>query len=181
RKSAVAKMLKKLLKLVNIPCVLDADALYFLSENPQMVLPKNSILTPHRQEMLRLLGKKSFSDDLLFLEKCRAYSEEKNVTLVLKGAPTWIFHPKTPPFAMAVGDPGMATAGCGDILTGVLAAMLAQGLDPLPAALLGTALHGFAGKLAASDLTSYCMTASDLLEYLPDAFFYSLSSAPAIG
>ena len=73
---------------------------------------------------------------------------------------------------MAGGDPGMATAGSGDVLTGMIAALLAQGLEPLPAALLGTALHGLAGKLAAADLTSYCMTASDLLEYLPDAFSY---------
>jgi ADP-dependent NAD(P)H-hydrate dehydratase / NAD(P)H-hydrate epimerase len=165
------QMVKRLLSRVTIPCVIDADALFCLAENPQEKLPERCILTPHRQEMKRLLAAAQLSqDEQAFHVSCQAYVEEKQVTLVLKGAPTWIFSPHTPPLIMTAGNPGMATAGSGDVLTGMIAAMLAQGLEPLKAALLATALHGLAGEHAASHLTSYCMTASDLLDYLPDAF-----------
>jgi NAD(P)H-hydrate epimerase len=171
REKEAAKMMKHLLPHINVPSVFDADALFYLSENPKADLPEEAILTPHCKEMKRLLGQINVSqDDIHFHESCQAYAEKKKVTLVLKGAPTWVFSPNTPPFIVAVGDPGMATAGSGDVLTGVIAAMLAQGLQPIKAALLATALHGLSGEIAAINLTSYCMTASDLLEYLPDAF-----------
>ena len=70
---------------------------------------------------------------------------------------------------MTAGDPGMATAGAGDVLTGIIAGLLAQKMAPYTAAALGVYLHGLAGKLAADDLTSYAMIASDLLDYLPDS------------
>jgi ADP-dependent NAD(P)H-hydrate dehydratase / NAD(P)H-hydrate epimerase len=97
------------------------------------------------------------------------------VTLVHKGAPTFIFHPKTVPLIITRGDPGMATAGSGDVLTGMIAAMIAQGLDARKAATLAVYLHGLSGELAATCLTSYCMTASDLIEFLPEAFQEVLS------
>ncbi len=166
-----SQMMRHLLPHLNTPTVFDADALFYLAENPKVKLPERSILTPHRQEMNRLLGlSKGAQDDIQFHKSCQTYAEEKNITLVLKGAPTWIFSPRMPPFIIAVGDPGMATAGSGDVLTGIIAAILAQGLEPVKAALLATALHGLAGEHAAIHLTSYCMSASDLLEYLPDAF-----------
>lgn len=164
-------IMEALLSHITIPCVLDADALFYLSRNPHVELPLRCVLTPHHQEMKRLLGDtKRHREEQEFLHACREYAEEKRAILVLKGAPTWIFSPSLPPCIMPAGDPGMATAGAGDVLTGVIAALLAQGLEPLRAAVLGTALHGLAGEHAAQDLTSYCLTASDLIDYLPDVF-----------
>lgn len=171
RNKEAAQLMKHLLPHINVPSVFDADALFYLSENPKTKLPEFCILTPHRKEMKLLLGQpKEPQDDIHFHKSCQTYAEQKMVTIILKGAPTWVFSPHTPPFIIAVGDPGMATAGSGDVLTGMVAAMLAQGLEPVKAALLATALHGLAGEHAAINLTSYCMTASDLFEYLPDAY-----------
>lgn len=168
------RMISNLLPKITVPVVLDADALFYLSENPAAKLPEHCILTPHRKEMQLLLSswKKRKGDD--FFADCQAYAEDQKVTLVLKGAPTWILSPKTPPLIITAGDPGMATAGSGDVLTGMIAAMLAQGLEPVKAALLAVALHGLAGEYAAMNLSSYCMTASDLIEYLHDAFLHVL-------
>lgn len=158
------QMVKKIFKQISLPMVIDADALFFVAKNHSWKLPQGSILTPHHGEMHRLLGKEPS------WELCQAFAEKKNVTLVLKGAPTLIFHPHQTPLINTRGDPGMATAGSGDVLTGILAALLAQGLDPRRAAALGVYLHGAAGEAAACDLTSYCMTASDLIDYLAEAF-----------
>jgi len=89
---------------------------------------------------------------------------------VLKGAPTWIFHPHMPALISPFGDPGMATAGSGDVLTGVIAAQLAAGLQPREAASLGAALHGISGYLAAQNLSSYSLIARDIIDYLPKAY-----------
>lgn len=157
-------MLKAVLSKFDLPMVIDADALFILSKNPSWKLGRNCVLTPHRGEMEHLLKGKSG------IEHCQAYAEEKKTTVVLKGAPTFLFHPGTSPVVIGRGDPGMATAGSGDVLTGIIAAMLAQGLDPRQAAALAVYLHGLAGEYAASVLTSYCMTASDIIDFLPDAF-----------
>ena len=145
---------------LNLPTVVDADALYHLK-----VFPKEAILTPHQKEMERLLGKES-----LDFEACQAFAEQNGVTIILKGAPTWIFHPQKEPLVIARGDPGMATAGTGDVLTGIVAALLAQGLRGREAAALATYLHAFAGEIAARKRTSYNMIASDVIEALPEAF-----------
>ena len=164
RTKSVKSAVKKIFDTIELPMVIDADALYFLAENPNWKLPQGSVLTPHYGEMKKLLG----ADWSLGL--CQKYAEEKQATIVLKGAPTFVFHPKEPPLIITRGDPGMATAGSGDVLTGVIAAMLAQGLDPRTAAAVAVYLHGLSGEIAAHMLTSYCMTASDLIDYLPEAF-----------
>lgn len=162
------QMLQKILGHIDLPMVIDADALFFLAENPSWKIPLGSVLTPHKGEMNRLLSNK---DGQSHMELCQKYAEEKNVTVVLKGAPTFIFHPHTEPLISIHGDPGMATAGSGDVLTGMIASMMAQGLDARKAASLAVYLHGLSGEIAARNLTSYCMTASDLIDFLPDAFF----------
>ncbi len=158
--------IKTLLKHSTLPTVLDADALFFLAHNPACTLPSQCILTPHHGEMHRLLS--SFSTKSA--DPIQAYVNHKKATLVLKGAPTFVFHDKAIPIIIAHGDPGMATAGSGDVLTGIIAAMLAQGLEPQIAACVAVSLHGIAGEIAASHLTSYCVTASKLMDFLPDAF-----------
>ncbi len=159
-----------LLPKLQKPVVIDADALFILAKHPNLSLPNETILTPHRQEMLRLLGEDAITHEWEFLEKCQAFTNQRKITLVLKGAPTFVFTPNLAPFIIPRGDPGMATAGSGDVLTGILAALLAQKLDTYHAALLGVYLHAYAGELAAKDLTSYAMIASDLITYLPKAY-----------
>jgi|SRR5579872_7049521 len=167
RTKEIKKRLRSLLPRFSIPSVLDADALYFLAENPEIPLAERTILTPHRKEMERLLGNpSSVHDESAFLTACQQYVEKKRVTLVLKGAPTLILHPGTLPLVVPRGDPGMATAGAGDVLTGVLAALLAQGLECRTAAVLGVFLHAVAGEDAAMDRNSYSMIASDIIDNL---------------
>ncbi len=163
RTSEVEKLLYQLLPSLSLPCVLDADALYFLAKNPSWNIPSQTLLTPHHKEMKALLQKEPS------LETCQHYAEHHKTTVVLKGAPTIIFHPGKKPLIIAAGDPGMATAGTGDVLTGIIAGLLAQKMEPLEAAILGAYLHGRAGELAAKHLTSYGMIASDILSYLPEA------------
>lgn len=164
------KMLKNLLSSIKLPMVIDADALFFLATNPSWKLTPNSVLTPHRGEMELLLSSLKKKKDKSDLELCQTYTEENKTTLVLKGAPNFLFHPGTPPLVIGRGDPGMATAGSGDVLTGVIAALIAQGLDARRAATLAVYLHGLSGEAAAASLTSYCVTSSDLIDFLPDAF-----------
>ena len=160
------KQLSAIMAEASLPMVLDADALY-----PDMIVPRGSICTPHRGEMLRILGKERMEEGELH-RACQVFCEEKKTVLVLKGAPTWIFLPNEKPRLVARGDPGMATAGSGDVLTGLLAALLAQGCNSKDAALLGVFLHALAGEAAAIEKTSYCMIAGDLIDFLPKAFKY---------
>ncbi len=170
KEAQTVKLLKKILPHLTKPAVIDADALNILSEN-KINLPEHVILTPHKGEMERLLGVKTKQKlDRAFLGACQAFAEINEVTLVLKGGPTFIFQKNQPIYINVTGDPGMATAGSGDVLTGLIASLLAQGLECHEAALLGTFLHGISGEIAAHDKTSYCMMASDLILYFPDAF-----------
>lgn len=163
-------LLELVLPQIENPCVIDADALYLLA-NADIELPKKVILTPHRGEMARLLHLQRHPElTLEFLQQCQKFVDERHVTLVLKGGPGFIFHPKTPIFVNIYGDPGMATAGSGDVLTGLLAALLAQGLSAHSAALLGVYLHSIAGEAAVKRLTSQCCIATDILLFFPVAF-----------
>lgn len=170
-RSPMAQVLLELvLPQLKVPCVVDADALYLLAQS-DIHLPGRTILTPHRGEMSRLLqmdGRAPLT--LSFLQQCQEYVEKHQVTLVLKGGPGFIFHPNLPTFINVHGDPGMATGGSGDVLTGLLTALLAQGLSPHAAALLGVFLHARAGEIAADSVTSYCLIASTLIQHFPAAF-----------
>lgn len=170
RSSLAHALLQTLIPKIQKPTVFDADALFFLSES-NTDLPIDSILTPHRGEMARLLRlPKTPALTPEFLQLCQDYVNGRNVTLVLKGAPSFIFHPQRPVLLSIHGDPGMATAGSGDVLTGLLAALLAQGLAPHKAAFLGTHLHGLAGEIAAYKHTSYSMIASDMIDAFREAY-----------
>lgn len=154
---------KMVLAKTKLPSVLDADALWFLAQDKEMHLPETTILTPHHQEMKRIL------DADPNIENCKEYVNTREITLVLKGAPTMVFHPGEEPIIVARGDPGMAKAGTGDVLTGIITGLLAQGLDSFPAAVLGVYLHAIAGEIAAKARTSYGILATDLIQYLPEA------------
>lgn len=170
RSLEAGKFLAELLPALKKPCVIDADALNLLSEDA-FLLPSQAILTPHTGEMARLLKSKDplqINDDLL--KTCQSYAEKNKITLILKGAPTFIFHPGKAILVNPTGDPGMAAAGSGDVLTGLLAALLSRGLDCHEAAILGVYLHGLAGQLAVLETTSHTMMASDLIKHFPAAY-----------
>lgn len=173
---ATRRLLKEVLPRLQKPSVVDADALT-ASASEGIDLPPNCLLTPHRGEMARLLG--CLETPALTLDlfaEVQRYAESRNVTVVLKGGPSFIFHPKQSTRVIARGDPGMAKAGTGDVLTGLLAALLSQGLTILEAANLGVALHGLAGECVVQKKTSYGLVASDMIEALPDAFELLLMS-----
>lgn len=156
---------QKVVMALEIPCVIDTDALFHLK-----MFPQGAILTPHHQEMSILLGSQTLSQ-----EACQQFVDLHQVTVVLKGAPTWIYHPHKLPLIIPVGDPGMATAGTGDVLTGMIAALVAQKLKGREAATLAVYLHGLAGERAAQEKTSYSIIATDLIAALPAAFQRLLS------
>jgi ADP-dependent NAD(P)H-hydrate dehydratase / NAD(P)H-hydrate epimerase len=162
--------IKELFSEYKDKAVLDADCLNYLATLQENIGPlTKTILTPHFGEMKRLLH----SDEAMsleFLKKCRLFAENNQTNLVLKGAPTFLFSYKKPVFIMARGTPGMATAGSGDVLTGILAGLLAQGLSPEDAMKLGTMIHAIAGENAAKEATDHCMTATFIIKHLPDAF-----------
>lgn len=161
-------MLKTLLPAIDKPCVIDAEALTLIGAH-NIPLPSQAILTPHHGEMLRLLQTEKKGSIFELLTACQTYAQERNVVLVLKGSPTFIFSKNASPFISSHGDPGMATAGSGDVLTGIIAAFLAQGKNVKEAAQLGVFLHGLAGECAANKLTSYSLVASDITNSLPEA------------
>ncbi len=170
RSEETRSLLTTIIPALQKPCVLDADALFFLSEK-SFKIPSRAVLTPHFGEMQKLLqSTEPLKLDEKLIDICQAFVEENQTTLVLKGAPTFIFHPGLPVSICPTGDPGMATAGSGDVLTGLIASLLSQGLPCHEAALLGVFLHGLAGEYAAKQLTSYCMTASDLIINFPQAY-----------
>ena len=164
------QILTAVLPKLEKPCVIDGDGLTIMAEE-NLTPPKKSILTPHMGELKRLLGLTTSEPITMeFLHKCQAYAKEKHVTLVLKGGPTFIFHPDEEIMVNPTGNPGMATAGSGDVLTGLIAALLAQGLHARHAAALGVFLHGLAGDYAAQSKTPYCMIASNIIQFFPEAF-----------
>lgn len=171
----VKRTLRAIIPQIQKPCVLDADALNFLAQE-DISLPKKTVVTPHHGEMMRLLhtsGHPSLTRELL--RQCRDYAIKKEVTVILKGAPTFIIQKEGPALVNPTGDPGMATAGSGDVLTGLIAAFLSQGSNLRDAAALGVYLHGLAGEHAAADLTSYGMCASDIIYRFPEAFKFQMA------
>lgn len=169
RTKEISDLLAFLIPKIKVPVVLDADGLYFFAYNLNTKLPEKIVMTPHKKEMYRLLGKEVL-DDLELIEETQKFVDKYKTVLVLKGAPSFIFSPNEKPTVALRGDPGMAKAGTGDVLTGIIAALLAQGLDPLEAASLGTYVHGICGEEVVKEKTAFSLIASDLIENLPKTF-----------
>ena len=163
KNTETATLLKKIIQEATQPLVLDADALNIISENPTWLsfLPDNTILTPHPKEFERLFGKTNNSYERLELQ--RKMSVTHNIIIVLKGAHTAITFPNGTCFFNSTGNPGMATAGSGDVLTGMILSLLAQRYTPQEAALLGVYLHGKAGDDAAKEIGENSMIARDII------------------
>lgn len=147
------------------PMVIDASALNFLpSFLQEHQLPVNTIITPHIGEFDKCFGGSNNDFDRLKLAQDKA--NELNIFIILKGAYTAIVTPGKKVYFNSTGNAGMAKGGSGDVLTGILTGLLAQGYLPLDACLLGVYLHGLAGDAAANALTQYAMTASDIIDHL---------------
>ncbi len=165
-----ADALEKLLRDSKKPMVIDADALNLISERKVLLnyIPKGSILTPHPKEFERL-----FNGQLHDFERHETQvdmSKKYEIYIVLKGANTCITTPEGKRFFNSTGNPGMATAGSGDVLTGVITSLLARGYSSEEAAILGVYLHGLAGDLAAEKIGQESLIASDIIECLGVAF-----------
>ena len=154
------------------PMVIDADSLNVLSEHTYLLkkLYPFSVLTPHPTEFDRLFGKAE--NDFARMRMALQKAKELQLIVVLKGHRTFIAMPGGNSFFNSTGNPGMATGGSGDVLTGILTGLLAQGYPPEQAALLGVYLHGLAGDHAAAALTEEAMLASDITRYLSSAFLW---------
>lgn len=152
------------------PMVVDADALNLLGEKRSYIgrLPKGSILTPHPKELERLVGKCQNSYERLM--KARELAKTANVHIILKGAYSAIIAPNGKCWFNTTGNPGMATGGSGDVLTGVILALLAQGYETETAARLATYVHGLAGDIACKKQGVIGMTAGDIISKLPMAW-----------
>lgn len=162
--------LYQLLQAVHRPMVLDADALNLLARHPEWwpAIPKNSILTPHPKEFERLFGPSE--NDFARNDLQRHMAQHHGVVIILKGANTAVATPNGSCWFNSTGNPGMATGGTGDVLTGILTGLLAQGYESVQAALLGIYLHGLAGDLAAARRGQAALIAGDLVETLGQAW-----------
>lgn len=166
---ASVKALEDLLNRIQIPMVLDADALNNLSENRALLkkLPAKSVLTPHPKELERLVG--SWKDDFDKLEKAKTFSNEHDCILVIKGANTITVY-KHRGYVNSTGNPGMATGGTGDVLTGLITGLMAQGYQPLEASIFGVYLHGRAGDIMLNNTGYQSLLASDVINGIGPAY-----------
>ncbi|MDR3260626.1 MAG: NAD(P)H-hydrate dehydratase [Tannerella sp.] len=163
-------VLEQLLESVEKPLVLDADALNILALNKEWIklLPPHTILTPHPKEFDRLFGDSASGYERLRKASDRAV--EHKLCILLKGAYSATCTPEGNIYFNTTGNPGMATAGSGDVLTGILLGLLAQGYSPETSAVAGAYLHGLAGNLAAADRSEESMIAGDIIRLLGKAF-----------
>jgi len=158
------QFLVELLEETETPLVIDADALNIISENPLLldIIPKNSILTPHPGEFARLFAPTKNTYERIDLLRKKAI--ELEVFIVLKGAYTAIGTPNGKIYFNSTGNPGMATAGSGDVLTGIITSLLGQGYSALEASQIGIFIHGLAGDIAAEKLCQQSIIASDIID-----------------
>ncbi|HZW66353.1 MAG TPA: NAD(P)H-hydrate dehydratase [Hanamia sp.] len=164
------KLLENLFKSFKKPIVVDADALNILSENQELYssVPADTVITPHPKEFERLFGKSKSDFDRI--NKAIEKAKEFKIYIVLKGHHTLIATPDGKGYFNSTGNPGMATAGAGDALTGIITGLLAQKYSPLQSCLLGVYLHGLAGDMASEKLSQEALIAKDIVDTLGAAF-----------
>jgi NAD(P)H-hydrate epimerase len=176
------KLIHSLIRENRNPVVIDADGLNALSQGEMTVespratvkallssLTAPAVLTPHPGEMARLIGSNPRELEQDRIGIAQQFAQEQEITLVLKGAPTVIAGADGEVWLNSTGNPGMATAGMGDVLTGVIAGLIAQGVSSFNAAVLGVYLHGLAGDIVAQSLGMHGLMAGDVLNAIPKA------------
>ncbi|MBC5837727.1 NAD(P)H-hydrate dehydratase [Flavobacterium muglaense] len=161
--------LHQFLKNNTVPLILDADALNILSSKKEWLslLQSKTILTPHPKELERLIGKWN-SDEEKF-DKTIAFSKQHDVIIVMKGAPTFIIDGAVI-YENSTGNSALATAGSGDVLTGIITSLVAQAYQPINASILGVYLHGLTADVALPETGHHAFIASDIINYLGKAF-----------
>tara|TARA_R110000868_G_scaffold57476_3_gene177429 strand:- start:3258 stop:4109 length:852 start_codon:yes stop_codon:yes gene_type:complete len=166
---ATQKAVHDFLKTNTVPLVIDADALNILSNNKEWLklLQPKAILTPHPKELERLIGKWNAEEDKF--DKTIAFSKQYNLIVVMKGAPTSIIDGETV-YKNTTGNAALATAGSGDILTGMITSFLAQSYEPINAAILGVYLHGLTADIALPETGYQSFIASDIISNIGKAF-----------
>ncbi len=172
RNQETSQMVAKVLRSRDGTIIVDADGLNAIADQSSILTETNAeiILTPHHGEFSRMTG---FSPEEIAkdrIEMARNYARENKVTLVLKGSPTVVATKEGKVHVNVHGNPGMATAGMGDVLTGIIAAMVSQKLKPADAAIVGTYIHSLAGDVALQSKGMYSLIATDVIESLPQAF-----------
>lgn len=176
KNSITQKLIRKIVYYIHKPMVIDADGLNALVGYLDLLRTTSNerrttkILTPHLGEMSRLSGMsiEKIKKDRINIAK--SFARKYNITLVLKGHKTIVVNPEGKIYINQTGNPGMSKGGTGDVLTGIIASFLGQGLTAFNAAKLGVYLHGLAGDLAGKQKSQYAMSASDILEKIPLAF-----------
>ena len=165
-------LVESVLKTANVPVILDADGLNILSERLEWLKEVKApvILTPHLGEMARLTKTPILAIKEKILQAARSFAAEYNVICILKDARTVTALPNQQAYINATGNNGMATAGSGDVLTGILAGLIAQGMEPTEAAPLGVCLHGVAADCQASQIAPHAMMAQDILAGISSAY-----------
>lgn len=167
--AATQQGLYAFLKTNQFPLVLDADALNILALHPDWLslLPPKTILTPHLKELERLIGK--WDSEAEQLDKTITFSKKHQLIVVMKGAPTHCIDGDLV-YKNTTGNAALATAGSGDVLTGIITSLLAQSYEPINAALLGVYLHGLTADIALPETGYQSFIASDIISYLGKAF-----------
>lgn len=168
----VQKFVKKALERLSdfeIPVVIDADALNIISELNITKLPKNSIITPHPKELSRLLNTTVEEIQKDRISAAKNASEKYKCVTVLKGNETVICSKNYLVAINTSGNSALAKAGSGDVLTGIIAGLISQGMQTEDAAKLGVFIHGLSGEAASENLTQYCVLAQDLIDHIPEA------------
>jgi hydroxyethylthiazole kinase-like uncharacterized protein yjeF len=160
------------LKNNKTPLIIDADGLNILSENLEWLelVPKHTILTPRPKELDRLIGVWNSEEDKMF--RVEQLSHKYNLIVVLKGAPTVIVQNEII-YENTTGNQALATAGSGDVLTGIITSLVAQSYTPLDAAILGVYLHGLTADIAAPKMSYQAFIASDIIENIGNAYLDS--------
>ncbi|WP_348823312.1 NAD(P)H-hydrate dehydratase [Flavobacterium aestuarii] len=169
QETATQKAFHDFLSAASAPLVIDADALNILAHNPSwiaLVIPK-TILTPHPKELERLIGK--WHSEAEMFQKTIAFSILNQVIIVMKGAPAHIIDGETV-YRNTTGNAALATAGSGDVLTGIITSLLAQSYNPLDAAILGVYLHGLTAAIALPETGYQSFIASSIIDYLGKAY-----------
>ncbi len=163
------ELVRKILLEYKKPVVLDADGINLISLDPTILMDRqgDTIITPHPGELSRLLGVSIGEIQKERVEYSKFTSNKYNVITVLKGANTLVTDGKEKVYKNNTGNPGMATAGSGDVLTGMITSFIGQGISPYEGAVLGVYCHGLAGDLASRDKGEYGMIARDILDNIP--------------
>ncbi|TWO32868.1 NAD(P)H-hydrate dehydratase [Seonamhaeicola sediminis] len=167
--SKTVSALDAFLKQNKVPLVIDADGINMISKKKSLLklLPENTVLTPHPKELERLIG--SWEDDFDKLNKVKAFSKKHKVIIVIKGANTiTVLHDKL--YVNTTGNPGLSTAGSGDVLSGIITGLISQGYNPLLASIFGVYLHGKSADIAVEDFGYQSLVASHIIDYLGEAF-----------